>query len=341
MKHRAILAVLATAIFIGCSMDTSKLVPNFLKSSAGHNTNNYTVIHGKKEINVNRDGVTFSDGSYITPEGEGSVILPKGYYYVSSDGGRILAANNQGEIIVLKSNGEEIARTKLEAPLVSGVAYSSGIAYLLQGNRFGIYNPFTNKVIYQKEFKGGSVVDTRLANPVVTSNYLALPTLDGKLILINMRVPEEPGVITIGKNRSYDNLIYLKVINGALLAATPNRLIYIYKGGKREYRAKVADLTVKNGFIYLLTRDGKVVKLTLDLKEIKQRQFKYADFATIAVLDGKVYAYAKSGSLVVLDDSFEKYKVYSVGAAHSYSYVSGKWLYIDNKKVDLSALSYE
>ena len=340
MKKKAILAVSLAAILVGCSYDASKIVPNFLKTPAGHSTNNYTVIHGKKEFNVIRSGVTFYDGSYITPEGEGDIILPKGFYYVSSDGGRILIADRVGNIMVLKSNGEEIAQTKLQAPLVSGVAYSNGIAYLLQGNRFGIYNPFINRVIYQKTFRGGSAVDTRLANPVVTSNYLALPTLDGKLIMINMKVPTEPGVIKIGQNRNYGNIIYLKAIDNGLLAATPSTLIYI-KGGKKEYRAKIADLVVKNGIIYLLTRDGKVQKLNLNLDVIASRKFTYADFATIAAFDGKVYAYAKSGSLVVLDDSLNKYKVYSVGSARSYSYVSGKWLYIDNKKVDLSALNYE
>ncbi len=341
MKAKAIIAVGLTALFVGCSMDTSKFVPDFLKSSAGHSTNSYTIKHGKREINVIRDGVTFSDGSYITPEGEGSVILPQGYYYISSDGGRILAANSSGDIMVLKSNGEEIARTKLEAPLVSGVAYSNGVAYLLQGNRFGIYNPFIKKIIYQKQFAGGAAVDNRLANPVVTRNYLALPTLDGKLIMINMNTPAEPGVIPVGENKNYGNIIYLKVINGGLLAATPNRLIYIYGSSKKEYNTKVADLMVKGGVIYLLTRDGKVKKLSLNLEPIASQEFKYADFATIAAFDGKVYAYAKSGSLVVLDDNLNKYKVYSVGSAHSYSYVSGKWLYIDDKKVDLSALNYE
>jgi len=341
MKQRALLAVAITAFLVGCSMDTSKIVPDFLKSSAGHSTNGYTIKHGKRALNVIRDGVTFSDGSYITPEGESNVILPRGYYYVSSDGGRVLAASSRGDILVLKSNGEEISSTKLEAPLVSGVAYSNGIAYLLQGNRFGLYNPFANKITYQKQFAGGSAVDNRLANPVVTKNYLALPTLDGKLIMINMNTPAEPGVIPVGKNKNYGNIIYLKAINGGLLAATPSSLLFISGSGKKEYSAKVADLMVKNGVVYLLTRDGKVEKLTLDLNPIETKKFEYADFATIATFDGKVYAYAKSGSLVVLDDSLEKYKVYSVGAAHSYSYVSGRYLYIDDKKVDLSALGYE
>ena len=340
MKTTAILAVALATLITGCSMDTSKYIPSFLKSSAGHSTNNYTVIHGKKEINVNRDGVTFSDGSYITPQGEGSIVLPKGYYYISSDAGRVLCANNSGDIMVLKSDGSELASTKLEAPLVSGVAYSQGVAYLLQGNRFGIYDPFANKIKYQKEFSGGSAVDNRLANPVVTRNYLALPTLDGKLIMINMNIPTEPGVISVGKNKSYGNIIYLKVVNGGLLVATPNNLIYVTQT-KRVYSAKVADLVYKNGIIYLLTRDGKVQKLDLNLTPIASKEFAYADFATVATFDGKIYAYAKSGSLVVLDDSLNRYKVYSVGSANSYSYVSGKWLYIDDKKIDLSALSYE
>ncbi len=341
MKQKATLALIVVAIFSGCNVDTSKFVPDMLKSSAGISTNSYTIRHGKRVFNIIRDGVTFTDGSYITPEGEGSVILPKGYYYVSSDGGRILAADMSGNILVLKSNGEELATTKLEAPLVSGVAYSKGIAYLLQGNRFGIYNPFINKVIYQKEFGGGNAVDSRLANPIITRNFIAIPTLDGKLIMINMNVPTEPGVIPVGKHKNYGNIIFAKTLNGSLIVATPSVLLSVNANGKKEYNIKVADLTIHNGMIYLLTRDGKVEKLTSNLEKVAQKRFAYANFATIAAFDGKVYAYAKSGSLVVMDDNLQKHKVYSVGAAHSYSFVSGKYLYIDDKKVDLSILSYE
>ena len=341
MKLQVTLSILLSVAFVGCSFDTTKFIPEGFQVSAGHSTNYYTQLHNKRAINVNRDGVTFSDGSYITPQGEGALILPQGYYYISSDGGRILAADNSGNIMVFKSNGEKIASTKLEAPLVSGVAYSRGIAYLLQGNRFGLYDPFSNKVTYQKEFPGGNTVDTRLANPIVTQNFIALPTLDGKLILINMHTPTAPGVISIGKNRKYDNLIFAKAVGNTIIAATPNRLLSIAPGKKKELNIKVADLTIKNGQIYLLTRDGKVEILTLNLEPIATKKFQYADFATVAYLNGKVYAFAKSGTLIVLDSNLQKYKLYSVGSAREYSFVSGNYLYIDKKRVDLSALNYE
>ena len=340
MKLKVTLVVVGI-IFSGCSFDSSKFVPEFLQKSAGHSTDQYSTKINKEAINVIRDGVTFSDGSYITPQGEGEIILPKGYYYVSSYGGRIMAANKNGEMLILKSNGEELARVKLDAPLVTGVAYDRGVAYLLQGNKIGLYDPFKKKIYYQKELKGGSVIDNRLANPIVTRDFIAIPTLDGKLVFITLNVATTPKVLEADTIKTYSNIIYAKIVNGKIVLATPHRIIILANGGKKEYRAKVADLTIKNGIIYLLTRDGKVEKLTLDLEPIAVKKFAYADFATIAAFDGKVYAFAKSGSLVVLDDNLQKHKVYSVGAAHSYSYVSGKYLYIDDRKVDLSALSYE
>jgi len=341
MKLKATLLA-ATALFMSsCSFDSSKLVPEFLQTSAGHSTNSYTVKTGKKKFNVIRDGVTFSDGSYITPNGEGNVILPRGYYFVNSSGGRILAANNSGDIMVLKSNGEEMARTKLEAPLVSGVTYSGGIAYLLQGNRFGLYDPFNNKVTYQKQLKGGSVVDNRLANPIVAQNFIALPTLDGKLILINPSNPATPAAIPVGATKNYGNIIYAKAISGRMIVATPSNVLSIFAGGKQTYNANVADITIKDSTIYLLTRDGKVEKLSLNLQPLATKKFANADYATIAALNGKIYAYAKSGSIVVMNSTMQKHKIYSIGSARDYSFVSGGYLYIDDKKVDLSALNYE
>lgn len=341
MKLKATLAVTATIFFAGCSLDTTKFVPDVFKSSAGLSTNSYTIKHKKQVFNVIRDGVTFTDGSYITASGEGSINLPRGYYYVNSDGGRILAADKFGNILVLKSSGEEIAHTKLEAPLISGVAYYGGIAYLLQGNRFGIYDPFKNKTIYQKEFSGGSVVDNRLANPLVTQNFLAIPTLDGKLVFISLHSYKAPSVLPVGTLKNYGNMIFLKTLNDSVIAATPTNIITVSRSGKQTYNAKVADLTINNGTIYLLTRDGTVAKLDSNLQLIQSKKFAYADYATIAAVGGKIFAFAKSGSLVVMDDSMQKHKVYSVGAASHYSFVSGDWLYIDDRKVNLSALSYE
>ena len=110
MKLKVTLSITMAILISGCSFDSSKFMPSFMQTSAGHKVNNYTVKTGKKEFNVIRDGVTFTDGSYITPEGEGNIILPRGYYFVNSSGGRVLAANRYGDIMVLKSNGEEIAR---------------------------------------------------------------------------------------------------------------------------------------------------------------------------------------------------------------------------------------
>ncbi len=341
MKRKTAIILGAVMLFAGCEMDTTKLVPSFLKTSAGISTSSYTQNIGKQVFNVIRDGVTFTDGSYITPQGEGPINLPKGYYYVSSSGGRILAADKLGNILVLKSSGEEIARTKLEAPLVTGLAYYGGIAYLLQGNRFGLYDPFKNKVIYQKEFAGGSVVDNRLANPIVTQNFLAIPTLDGKLVFISLHTYRAPSVLPVGTLKNYGNIIYLSTLGNKIVAATPANVITVSSAGKQVFNAKVADITIHNGYIYLLTRDGMVIKLDSNLQITESKKFAYADFATIAVQDGKIYAFAKSGSLVVMDDNMKKHKVYSVGAADNYSFVSANWLYIDDRRVNLSALNYE
>ena len=136
-------------------------------------------------------------------------------------------------------------------------------------------------------------------------------------------------------------MIFLKAHNNKIIAATPTNVITVSSAGKKVFNANVADITLKNGLIYLLTRDGKVMKLNDNLELIESKKFAYADFATIGVMGGKIYAFAKSGSLVVMDDNMQKERVYSAGAARHYSYISGNYLYIDNRKIDLSQLSYE
>ncbi len=331
----------AAVIIAGCSGDISNMVPDFLKVSAGKSASSYTVRHGKKVFNVIRDGVTFSDGSYITPQGEGDIILPRGYYYVSSFGGRVLIANKYGDMQVLKSDGTLLASTKLKAPLVTGVAYDRGVAYLAQGNRIGLYDPFKNRVYYEKELKGGIAIDNRLANPVVTNDFILVPTLDGNLVLITLHEATVPKVIPVSGYQNNGNVIYARVIGGRIIVASANVIQSLSSAGKHSINLKVADITTDGNYLYVATRDGNVIQLTLDLQEVMHRKFNYADFATIAVRGDKIFVFAKSGSLVVLSKDMQKYKIYSVGSARSYSYVSGNWLYIDDKKVNLDMLNYE
>ncbi len=296
---------------------------------------------GKEAVAIVRDGVTFSDGTFLTRSGMGSVKLPKGFHYVNQSSKYILAADNTGQILILdRHSGKVIKKGKLDLPLVSATIRGNNIYYVAQDNVFGVYSISANKTKISAKVGRAFAVDTRIANPIAMSGIIVVPTLDGKLLLIDPRNPQAARGMAIGSDYNLNNVIFLRKLGSRIIAATPKKLISAAPGAMHKFDAPIADVTISGSTIYALTGDGRVVKLSPSLKVLAQRSFPYAQFTAIAVVGGKVYALDRSGALIVMDSSLKKSRIYDVGEVDDYAFVAGHRLYIDDEVVDLSKLSY-
>ncbi|WP_292655126.1 PQQ-binding-like beta-propeller repeat protein [Nitratifractor sp.] len=296
---------------------------------------------GKEAVSILRDGVTFSDGTFLTRGGISAIRLPKGFHFVTRSGRYVLAADDTGAFKVLDSkSGKTIHEGKLEYPLVSAAIRGQRIYYVSQDNRFGVYSLSAKKTTISAKVGRAFAVDTRIANPISLGSDLVVPTLDGKLLIINPANPKAVRGLAIGDDYNLNNVIFLKKLGGRIIAATPKKLISAAPGAMHKYEAPVGDVTIAGHTIYLLTGDGRVVKLSPSLKVLAQRQFPYAQFAAIAVVGGRVYALDRSGALIVMDSTLKKSRIYDVGSVDDYAFVAGSRLYKDDEVIDLSKLSF-
>lgn len=330
------LALLTVALLLGgCSGRKSFEPKETVSASAAISKT------GKEAVSILRDGVTFSDGSYLTRSGMGSVKLPKGFHYVNQSSRYVLAADDTGQLLILdRHSGKVIKKGKLDLPLVSATIVGNRIYYVAQNNVFGVYSIPANKATISAKVGRAFAVDTRIANPIVMQGIVVVPTLDGKLLLIDPRNPRAARGLAIGNDYNLNNVIFLKKMGGRIIAATPKKLISAAPGAMHKFEAPIADVAISGGAIYALTGDGRVVKLSPSLKVLAQRSFPYAQFTAIAVVGGKVYALDRSGALIVMDSSLKKDRIYDVGEVDDYAFVAGNRLYKDDEVIDLSKLSY-
>ncbi|NPA50703.1 MAG: hypothetical protein GXO02_03635 [Epsilonproteobacteria bacterium] len=343
MKRLKLLSLLVISALIvgGCGFDVKKVVPEFLKSSPGISAKFAIRKISKRAIDVRRDGVTFDDGTFVTREGEGPFKLPLGYYFVNKSSSKYIAAAQSGKFKIFDSSGEEIVSGKVPLAIISASIIANQMVYVLENNTIGVYSLSAKKVIASKTLKPAYAIDTRVANPIFFKGFAIIPTLDGKLLMINPEHPDLIRGVDLAGGAIFSNIIYLDTIEGRIIAASLNMVLSIAPGALEKYKAQVADVTTSSNRVFLLTMDGKTIKMTPALREVIKRKFKYADFTNIAYLDGKVFAFARSGALVVLDSNLLKYKIYAVGEARDYSFVAHDKLYIDDRVVDLNKLSYE
>ena len=298
--------------------------------------------YGGTIVDQSRDGATLKSGHYIGKAGISKINLGEGYRFLSENSQYVLAANPEGELkIIRRSNGSTLRTVSLTVPIVSASIENGIVAYILNDNTFGLYSVSQDKKLTENKSEVTYAIDTRAATPMFIENLAVLPMLDGKLAVVDKNDPENTTVIYLSSENAFNNVIYLSRLGNTMVAATPKKLITIGNEGQEELRANISDVALLNGFIYLFTKEGEVIKLDKSLNEKAKKKFKFVHFSASTAADGRIYGLDQQGSLIVLNANLNKYKIYDIDEVDSPVYITGSKLYKDGKIIHLNKLGYE
>lgn len=323
-------------IFSGCS-SKKYFEPEQTFSASGAATS-----YGGSIVDQSRDGATLESGHYIGKAGISKINLGQGYRFLSENSQYVLAANPEGELkIIRRSNGSTLRTVSLAVPIVSASIENGIVAYILNDNTFGLYSVSQDKKLTENKSEVTYAIDTRAATPMFIENLAVLPMLDGKLAVVDKNDPENTTVIYLSSENAFNNVIYLSRLGNTMVAATPKKLITIGNEGQEELRANISDVALLNGFIYLFTKEGEVIKLDKALNEKAKKKFKFVHFSASTAAGGRIYGLDQQGSLIVLNANLNKYKIYDIDEVDSPVYITGSKLYKDGKIIHLNKLGYE
>jgi len=294
--------------------------------------------HKGKSLYLTRNGVTFDNGSYISRRGPGVTLLRGGNHYLGESGAYILAANGAGKLSLISKKSKKVTQAvSFDAPVVSAAIKGSRIVYLLQDNTFGIYSLSGKQKLVESKSEDAYAVDARIASPIFVDNLAVIPTLDGKLLILDMQSPDDARVIYVSSRTRLNNIIFLSRMGNTLVAASPSRIMII--GSKEgEFTEGISEVAISGNAIYVFTKAGEIVKFSSSLKELARKKFKFAHFSAATAFGGRVYALDQQGSLIVMDKSLKSYRIYKVGKVEDFAFVSGHRIYKDNQVISLDKL---
>jgi len=336
-KNTLVLAV-TSALFMlsGCS---SK---QYFEPEKTYSASSVSHSYGEKIIDLSRDGATLENRRYIGKSGLSTINLGEGYRFLSESATYVLAGNTEGILKIIDKNTKETVRAvALHIPIVSATIKNGVIAYVLNNNTYGVYQVSGNRKVVERASKRTFAIDTRAASPIFVGNNAVMPMLDGKFIIVNSKDTDNVKIVYLSNDKVFNNIVYLVQIGSKILAATPKKLILVNNGKINEYRANISEISVSNGFIYLFTKEGTIVKLDNALKVQKTKKFTFAHFSASTSFNGKVYALDQKGSLIVLNSNLDSYKIYDIGEVDSPAFIAGTKLYKDGDIIELSQLGYE
>jgi|GEM_PF-247366 len=266
-----------------------------------------------KIVEIGYAAATLENGQVITKEGLQSFKLPKGYRYIAGAGPLVAAAGDCKPNIVYDTDTNETIRLDLPRRMVAAlfIPGSDTLAFVLEGNSYGLYDYRRKKLIAKYTSDPAITADIRIANPIMLDQLVLMPTLDGKLVILNKTTGGKIREIVVGKGEEFNNIIYLNVIGNRLVAATPHRIISVSPKIMDAQSMEIADVVFVDDAIYILAKDGTIYHCDVDLKILDSRKFPFAHF--VGVIYGEfIYVVEREGYIIATDPMLSMANVFKI-----------------------------
>jgi hypothetical protein len=198
---------------------------------------------------------------------------------------------------------------KLPNLIYSATKKDNLIAVVFENNEYGIYNLEKKDLIFKNLDDG--MIETRYvhANPIFYNDLVLFPLLSGNVAVVDLNKKQFLRNLIISQKNINNNVIFLKIVNDRLFMATPYTLVLFNPNFLIHYNDDIKYVIDNKKNLYVFTIDGRVIKLDMDLKKMKEVKLPYASFALPSVCNGKIYTVEYENYLIEIDENLN-YKVY-------------------------------
>ncbi|MDE5602683.1 MAG: hypothetical protein K2I71_02025, partial [Helicobacter sp.] len=167
------------------------------------------------------------------------------------------------------------------------------------------------KILYKLENPPAPTNDTLIASPYFLGDIIILPTLDGKLAIVDKTNMKMVRNIVVNGDKHFNNVIFLEAIDNRMVAATPKRIISVSPSVINTFDANIKDILFVGDRIFLFTSEGEVILTDRDLNEIKRIKFPFAHFAG-ANHGQKISILETRGYMINIEDNLSNYEIVKI-----------------------------
>lgn len=280
----------------------------------------------------NRNGAKLSNGSVITKDGIYEINLKENFIFLNTSGNLFLVSNyDDNKIYILNSDGKELNSFSFPSIPLAATLKDDILAIVLSDNSILLWDTKANEELFNVKNANVYTIDSRVSSPVFTKDNVVFPTLDGKLIFVNLKSLKITNNIAIGANNIFNNIIYLAFEGDNIITATKNKLVTIIDGKDFNINLNVIDVLYANNKIYVLSLEGEVIEFNLLLKELNKKKFPFASLSGIIISDG-IYTLESQGYLIRLDSNTFIDSIYKIDISkYKNNFYTNDIIYYDNQ----------
>ena len=194
--------------------------------------------------------------------------------------------------------------------IISSTTKNNMVALGFSDNSIVLFDKKDKKILFQEYLNKSIINDIKIANPIFLKSIVLYPTLNGKIIIVDIKKRVKIKTINIDPQNNINNIIFLSQIGDTLVSATPNKLFTFANGSVNIKDFNIKRIVVKDKFIYIITLEGNIIKFDENLKEIANKKFKFAKFLALSV-DENIYALESQEYLIKLDKNMKEVNIYN------------------------------
>ncbi|MGB3750667.1 MAG: hypothetical protein WA945_03815 [Arcobacteraceae bacterium] len=259
-----------------------------------------------KIIDINNDGATLENTSFLSKKGILENKKPS-YKFLNYINDTVLASDSNATIYIKNDTIDTVL--PFDKNIVSASISKNLLAFGAVDNSLTLYDLNTNKILFKEYAKQSSINNVKITNPIFLNSVVLYPTLDGKVIIVDLKTNAIIKTINIDPQSDINNIIFLKDIGQSLVAATTNKLFTFINGRSNIKDLDIQSVIVHENYIYVATLDGQIIQYDLALNELNSKKFKFAKIVALAY-GSSLYALESQSYLLKITPDFKDVTVY-------------------------------
>ena len=292
-----------------------------LKSSIKFSSDNFLVL---------KNGEVFDENGLIQ-----NFKLEKNFNIIKHDNEEVVIADELGNLKILDQNSQELYSYKFKAAVLSVALSGDDLALVLADNTMVLANRSLG-IKFSQTLTAAPAQDSRVASPLFLTNILVFPSLDGKLNILDLATLKITRSVIISNGEFFNNIIYLKIIQDKMIAASPNRVVVVDGNENFSLIEEIRSVLVSDENIFIFAKNGNIIKADFKLNKLLEKKFKFAVYNESDIFNEHLYVFEKTGYLIKSDLNLENVKVYKLSSAvDEDAFMRGGKFYYSNKILNL------
>lgn len=323
--------LLALLLFSACGTQREYYEPETIKSKLSYDEKlNSSIVETNLNFARLRNNEVLGKDGMIE-----NFTLEKGFTLLKYEADEFVIADKDGNLKIMNKANEELYSYKFDAVVLSVALSGDDLALVLADNTIILANRSLG-IKMSQTLTAAPAQDSRVAAPVFLDSIIIYPSLDGKLVIVDKASQKVIRDIVVSTGEFFNNIIYLNVVGDLMIAATAKKVVAVSPNETFSYSEEIRNVVIAGEFIFILAKNGTIIKTDLSLNKLVEKKFKYAILNESSVFNSFLYVFEKTGYLIKSDLNLQNAQVYRLkSAADEKGFMREGRFYFSNKILNL------